>query len=152
MTLPSFFKFFTTASKETVDYKKGTLFGPNAFTSPPIFTPQETVIIESRIQRTDNKSEAQKLQALLAVRDVATNGSLSNILSHFSSGKENIENREAEVIEARKLRNETPGPEMDQDRMQGATNDPAKSNSHLRAPAQGSLAPRRDDDHSQTIR
>ena len=145
-------EMLATASKETVDYKKGKLFGPNVFTSTPIFTPQETVIIESRIQRTDNKFEAQKLQALLAIRDADTSGSLSNILSHFSSGKENIEKREAEVIEARKVRNETPGPEMDQDRIQGATNGPAKSNSHLRAPAQDSLAPRRDDDRSQTIR
>jgi hypothetical protein len=140
-----------TASKETVDYKKGKLFGPNVFTSSPIFTPQEMVVIETRIQRTDNKFEAQKLQALLDVRDVDTSGSLSNILSLFSFGKENIETREAEVMQARKLRNEIPNPEMDLDRIQSATDGSPKPNLHLRAPEQDSLAPRRED-RSQTIR
>jgi hypothetical protein len=145
-------EMLATAAKETVDYKKGKLFGPSVFTSSPIFTPQEMIAIETRIQRTDNKFEAQKLQALLDVRDVDTSGSLSNILRLFSSGKENIETREAGVMEARKIRSETTGPEMDQDRIQGATNGPSKSNSHLRAPEQDRLVVRRGDDRSKTIR
>ncbi|MGB7208376.1 MAG: relaxase MobL [Pyrinomonadaceae bacterium] len=145
-------EMLATASKETVDYKKRKLFGPNVFTSSPIFTPQEMVVIESRTQRTDNKFEAQKLQALLDVRDVDTSRSLSNLLSSFSSRKENIENREAEVIEARKFRNAIPNPEMDQDRLQGATDGPKKPNSHFKSPEQDRLAPRRDDDRWKTIR
>jgi hypothetical protein len=145
-------EMLATASKETVDYKNGKLFGPSVFTSSPIFTPQEMVVIETRIQRTDNTFEAQKLQALLDVRDLDTSGSLSNILSLFSTGKENIETREAEVMEARKLRNAIPNPEMDQDQTQSATDGSPKPNLHLRAPEQDSLAPRRDDDRSKTIR
>jgi hypothetical protein len=140
------------ASKETVDYKKGTFFGPVGFTRSPIFTAQETVVIETRIRRTDNKVEAQKLQGLLDAQDTTVIGSLSNILSHFSFGKENIENREAKVFEARKLRDATPTQEIDQDRLPGAGDGGRKSNPNLQPPAQVPLAPRRDDDHSKTIR
>lgn len=145
-------EMYATASKETGDYKKGTLFGPNVFTRSPIFTSQEMVVIESRIQRTDSNLEANKLQELLAISEVATGGSLSNLLGHFSLRNEKIETREAEAVEARKLRNETSGPEMDLNPLRGQPTGFTKTSSHLRSPEQDRPNPRRSDERSKTIR
>ena len=145
-------EMFAVASKDTGDYKKTGIFGSNLLTHSPIFTPQETIAIETRIKRTENKFEAQKLQAFLDVRDSAIIASLPNILSLFSGGKENIENREARIIEARGLGIAITNPETGHDRGQTGPDGPKTSEPQSRIPEKDRPVPRQNDDHSKTTR
>lgn len=93
-------------SKETVEFKKSSLFGPLTYTYPAILTPHETIAVEIRINRTDNPVEARKLQALLDAREVTATGGLPQILMLFSSEKGELERKEAQIIEARASQSE----------------------------------------------
>lgn len=60
---------FRVAAAETGDYKQKSFFGAVKYTRAPVFTPKELIALELRTKQTENKSEAVKLQKILASAD-----------------------------------------------------------------------------------
>lgn len=77
--------FSKTAAEESRDYIAKSLFGKVRFIHEPLFTPIELLSIELRINQTQNKSEASKLQKLLDSADHFNAKNLSAILEDLSS-------------------------------------------------------------------
>ncbi len=89
------------ASEEAGDYKKSNLFGRTILTHSPIFTPKETAAVELRIKRTEDRSEAVRLNQMLQLTGDSVGASLAMILANFAPNKELGELRETEIIQRR---------------------------------------------------
>lgn len=75
---------FRVAAAETGDYKQKSFFGAVKYLHAPVFTPKELITLELRTKQTENKSEAVKLQKILASADYSKAENLSAILGKFS--------------------------------------------------------------------
>lgn len=69
------------AGAETTEQKQKSFLGTIKYNHAPIFTPKELVTLEIRIRQTENKSEAVKLQKVLALADYEKANNLSAILT-----------------------------------------------------------------------
>ncbi len=70
-----------TASEEARDFQTKSIFGSVKFLHEPLFTPQELMTIELRINQTSVKSEAKNLQKIFDSADHSKAKNLSAILS-----------------------------------------------------------------------
>lgn len=91
------------ASENANDYKTKSFFGAVKYLETPVFTPKELITIELRINQTENKSEATKLQSILDSADHSKAKNLSAILQSFDTEKENTKTVELRVANEQKL-------------------------------------------------
>jgi hypothetical protein len=85
------------------DYKTKSFFGGTRYLNQPIFTPKELITIELRINQTENKSEAGKLQKILDSVDHSKAKNLLAILESFSVEKESAKSIEKGSVNEQKL-------------------------------------------------
>lgn len=70
------------------DFKTKSFFGATRYLHTPLFTPKELITIELRINQTESKSEAAKLQKIPGSVDRSKSKNLSEILREFAPEKE----------------------------------------------------------------
>lgn len=109
------------ASEEARDFQTRSIFGTVKFLHAPVFTPQELMTIELRINQTTVRSEAKNLQKILDAADHSKAKNLSAILSgsmtetkelkqnHLPSINENVSktpkiNQESQSLDLDKIR------------------------------------------------
>lgn len=90
------------AGEFAIDFKTKSFFGAARYLHQPIFTPKELITIELRINQTENKSEAGKLQKILDSVDHSNSKNLSAILQSFSPEKESVQSIEKSSINEQK--------------------------------------------------
>lgn len=84
------------------DFKTKSFFGATRYLHTPLFTPKELITIELRINQTESKSEAAKLQKLLGSVDQSKSKNLSEILREFSAEKDSTVTHEQSSINEQK--------------------------------------------------
>ncbi|NJM52715.1 MAG: hypothetical protein HC846_04555, partial [Blastocatellia bacterium] len=82
----------------TKDFKTKSFFGATHYLHTPIFTPKELITIELRVNQTENKSEASKLQKILDSVDHSKAKNLPAILESFTAEKESAQFIEKDSI------------------------------------------------------
>ncbi|HRH40306.1 MAG TPA: relaxase MobL [Pyrinomonadaceae bacterium] len=91
------------AGEFTNNFKTKSFFGATRYHHQPIFTPKELITIELRINQTENKSEATKLQKILDSVDHSKAKNLSAILESFGAEKESTKSTEMSSVNEQKL-------------------------------------------------
>ena len=93
----------TVAGEIAGDYKTKSFFGATRYLQQPIFTPKELITIELRINQTESKSEAAKLQTILDSVDGSKARTLPAILQGFAAEKETTKTLEQSLVNEQKL-------------------------------------------------
>lgn len=96
-------ELLTVAGEIAGDYRTKSLFGATHYLQQPIFTPKELMHIELRINQSESKSEATKLQKILDSVDHSQAKNLPTILESFAAEKEPGKSIEKSSVNEQKL-------------------------------------------------
>lgn len=95
-------ELLTVAGEIAGDYRTKSLFGATHYLQQPIFTPKELMHIELRINQSESKSEATKLQKILDSVDHSQAKNLPTILESFAAEKDSAKSLEKDSINQQK--------------------------------------------------